>query len=123
MSGYSGLTAGAGAEAYDFYTIGTLLDVGGGHGSFLSLLLARYPKMTGASFDRPEVIAQAAASIPGNAAHKDRLQLVAGDFMESVPTGPTRSCASTSCTTGTTHTRARSSVTAERACPEAAASW
>jgi SAM-dependent methyltransferase len=86
MSGYSALTGKAVADAYDFSSIGRLLDVGGGHGTFLSLLLQRNPKLTGILFDRPEVIEQAAATFE-RASQASRVRLLAGDFLESVPDG------------------------------------
>lgn len=86
MTGYSELTGHAVAEAYDFSAIGTLLDVGGGHGSFLALLLDRHPTLSGILFDRPEVIEHARARLGGNE-RAGRLRLVAGDFSTGVPTG------------------------------------
>jgi ubiquinone/menaquinone biosynthesis C-methylase UbiE len=86
MSGYSALTGQAVADAYDFSSIGTLLDVGGGHGTFLSLLLGRNPKLSGVLFDRPEVIEAAAATF-ARAAQASRVRLVAGDFLAGVPDG------------------------------------
>ena len=55
-----GLTAGiapAVAEAYDFGAIGTLVDVGGGHGELLAVLLQVSPRMRGVVFDLPHVVA------------------------------------------------------------------
>ncbi len=86
MTGYSGLTSHAVADAFDFSAIRTLLDVGGGHGSFLSLLLDRHPTLSGILFDRPEVIEQARAEVEGRG-EAGRLRLVAGDFLEGVPAG------------------------------------
>lgn len=86
MSGYSALTGQAVADAYDFSSIGTLLDVGGGHGTFLSLLLRRNPKLAGILFDRPEVIEPAAATF-ARASQASRVRLVAGNFLDSVPDG------------------------------------
>jgi hypothetical protein len=86
MSGYSALTGKAVADAYDFSSIGTLLDVGGGHGAFLSLLLARNPKLAGILFDRPEVIERAGATFE-RASQAGRTRLVSGNFLENVPDG------------------------------------
>jgi hypothetical protein len=86
MSGYSALTGQAVADAYDFSSIGTLLDVGGGHGTFLSLLLGRNPKLSGVLFDRAEVVAAASATFE-RASQSERVRVVAGDFLEGVPDG------------------------------------
>ncbi|HTV24527.1 MAG TPA: methyltransferase [Polyangiaceae bacterium] len=86
MSGYSALTGKAVAEAYDFSAIGTLLDVGGGHGAFLSLLLAKNPQLRGILFDRPEVIERAAATFE-RAHQASRTRLVSGSFLDGVPDG------------------------------------
>lgn len=86
MSSYGELTGKAVAEAYDFSSIGTLLDVGGGHGTFLSLLLERHPKLQGILFDRAEV-AQRAAVTFARASQSERVRVVAGNFLEGVPDG------------------------------------
>ena len=86
MSGYSAFTGKAVAAAYDFSAIGTLLDVGGGHGTFLSLLLAQHPTLGGILFDRPEVIERAAATFE-RASQSGRARLVAGDFFDGIPDG------------------------------------
>ncbi len=46
-------------KAYDFTGIGTLVDVGGGHGSLLSMILAAHPEMHGVLFDVPATIENA----------------------------------------------------------------
>ena len=43
-------------SAYDFSDIDTLVDVGGGHGAFITAILAAYPSMRGVLFDLPHVI-------------------------------------------------------------------
>lgn len=86
MTNYSRLTAGAVAEAYDFSSVGTLLDVGGGHGAFLTLVLDRFPRLLGLLFDRPEVIASVEAELRGSGL-ASRMRAIAGDFLEGVPPG------------------------------------
>ena len=61
MTGFSVMTGHAVAEAYDFGTMKTLVDVGGGHGAFLSTILAKYPTLSGVVYDLPEVVAGAPA--------------------------------------------------------------
>ncbi len=43
-------------EAYDFAGINVLADIGGGNGSLISAVLARYPKMHGILFDLGHVV-------------------------------------------------------------------
>ena len=86
MTSYSALTGGAVAQAYDFSTTGTLLDVGGGHGSLLGFILDRWAEPSAILYDRPEVIAQAEPSVRSGP-HASRIRLEAGDFFERVPEG------------------------------------
>lgn len=72
------------AAAYDFSSIHTLVDVGGGLGSTLITILKRNPAMKGILFDRPNVIEQARAQI-AKAGISERVELVAGDFFQEVP--------------------------------------
>ncbi|MBD2309005.1 methyltransferase [Chroococcidiopsis sp. FACHB-1243] len=72
--------------AYDFSSIGKLVDIGGGKGSLLTTILQAYPSMTGVLFDRPDVIDRAKNS-PKTANVSDRCQFVGGDFFQSVPKG------------------------------------
>lgn len=73
------------AEIYDFSGIGTLTDVGGGHGLLLATILQRNPKMKGVLCDAPLVI-EGAAGGPTEAV-KNRVKLVGIDMFESVPAG------------------------------------
>lgn len=65
---------------------GTIVDVGGGRGSLLAALLRGNPRARGILFDRPHVIAGAAAPLR-EAGLQDRCQRVGGDFFERVPAG------------------------------------
>jgi precorrin-6B methylase 2 len=73
-------------DAYDFSAIGTLVDVGGGEGSFLVTALERNPALKGILFDRPSVIEQARERF-AQAKVADRCELIAGDFLQAVPQG------------------------------------
>jgi SAM-dependent methyltransferase len=73
-------------EAYDFGAIGTLVDVGGGHGRLLAKILRRHPKMRGIVFDRPGLSAAARNEL-ARMGLADRCDFVGGDFLESVPPG------------------------------------
>ena len=74
------------ADAYDFSSAQTLVDVGGGLGGFLMTVLRRNPTLHGILFDRPEVIEQARELVDSSEV-RDRLELVAGDFFQEVPRG------------------------------------
>ena len=71
---------------YDFSGVRHLVDVGGGHGRLLTTILQTYPSMRGTLFDRPEVVAGAAAALEG-AGVAGRCDIVAGDFFAGVPDG------------------------------------
>lgn len=71
---------------YDFSSIGTLVDVGGGHGSLLCSILEANPAMQGVLFDAPPVIEGARSHVDASGL-AGRCKLVAGDFFQSVPAG------------------------------------
>ena len=52
-------------DAYDFRPIRKLVDVGGGHGRLISMILTAYPKMSGVLFDLPH-------AYEGGQRHDDR---------------------------------------------------
>jgi SAM-dependent methyltransferase len=72
------------AEAYDFATVGVVVDVGGGNGRLLSAILARHAQCEAVLFDRAEGIAAAEA---GQGGPLPRCRLITGDFFQSVPDG------------------------------------
>jgi hypothetical protein len=73
------------AAAHDFSRYRTVVDVGGGTGVLLAAILRRYPMVHGVLFDRPDVIDKAGDTFTSGLA--DRVDLVGGDFFESVPPG------------------------------------
>ena len=66
-------------DAYDFGRFRTVVDVAGGQGALLLALLEAHPQTRGILFDQPHVVA--------NALTHDRLDVVGGNFFESVPDG------------------------------------
>lgn len=83
------LTANEGrtvASAYDFSDINTLVDVGGGHGELLALILDKHPGVRGVVYDLPEVIGTSGDTLR-TSRHGGRLELVEGSFFEKVPPG------------------------------------
>lgn len=73
-------------EAYDFSETQTLVDVGGGHGSVLAMILQRYPKMKGILVDLDHVVAGAHPYLKSTGV-ADRCQTIARDIFKSVPEG------------------------------------
>lgn len=84
MTGFSAAEADAVVMAYDFSRFGTLVDVGGGHGHLLGIILKATPTLRGVLFDAPHVVAGAKLAEMGVA---DRCSTAGGNFFESVPVG------------------------------------
>jgi hypothetical protein len=63
-----------------------IADIGGGRGSLLMALLEKHAHTCGVLFDRPSVAAEAAPLLAA-AGLGDRCEVVAGDMLESVPSG------------------------------------
>jgi hypothetical protein len=72
--------------SYDFCGFASVLDLGGGYGGVLSVLLTAHPRMMGAVCDL-EYLAGPASRYLQEAGIGARAKFVAGDFFESVP-GP-----------------------------------
>ena len=66
-------------DAYDFGRFETIVDVGGGNGSFLMALHTEHPSTRGIVFDQPHVVDGLDLG--------DSIEVVAGNFFESVPAG------------------------------------
>jgi O-methyltransferase domain/Dimerisation domain len=73
-------------EAFDFGRFRTIVDVGGGNGTLLTLLLAAYPSLEGVLFDQQHVVS-GADDVLGAAGVADRCRVVAGSFFDGVPAG------------------------------------
>jgi hypothetical protein len=86
MSNLSTASGSALAEAYDFSSIPALVDVGGGHGTLLTLLVEHYPNLATVLLDRPQIIRSAREALR-TTRQGAAIELVAGDFFESVPAG------------------------------------
>lgn len=72
--------------AYDFRPFRRIIDVGGGHGTLLSLVLGAAPAATGAVYDLPQVVAGAQATFEA-AGLGARAEAIGGDFFSAVPPG------------------------------------
>ncbi|GAA2780665.1 methyltransferase [Streptomyces showdoensis] len=86
MTGLTAMVADAVLEVFDFSSYGTVVDVGGGEGGFLSAILGAHPGTSGIVFDLPHVVANGRARI-ADAGLADRCELVGGSFFEKVPEG------------------------------------
>lgn len=84
MSGMSAHYAHAVLEAYDFGDLGTIADIGGGHGALLCAVLGKHYELRGIVFDAPHVAAGAAPHIESMGLG-DRCQAMGGDFFKKVP--------------------------------------
>ncbi len=83
----SSVRAARGAvAAYDFGRFHKVLDLGGGYGGVLSVLLTTHPRLTGAVCDLP-YLAHGATAYLERAGVKARSTFIPGDFFESVPRG------------------------------------
>lgn len=86
MTDFTAIAVRALLEAYDFTGVRRLADVGGGHGTLLAGVLAKYPSMSGVLFDLPEVISSARhAGLLAEAG--ERVSYEAGSFLETAPAG------------------------------------
>jgi hypothetical protein len=70
---------------FDFSDVRRLLDVGGGRGTALMGLLARWPHLRGVFFDLPHVVESTGPELLRR--FPERVELVGGDFRESLPRG------------------------------------
>lgn len=86
MSSFSEKRSAAITASYDFSSIRNLVEVGGGRGSLLASILNTNLTMKGVLFDLPHVIKAARQLIEAEGL-LERCQLVAGNFLESVPSG------------------------------------
>ncbi len=71
---------------YDWASAQTVVDVGGGNGTFLGELLVRHRHLRGVVFDQPHVVA-GAHDVLEDAGVADRCHIEAGNFFQEVPEG------------------------------------
>jgi hypothetical protein len=79
MSALTGASNEALLAAFDFGRFGTIVDVGGGRGTFLAALLDAYPALRGVLFDQEHVVAGVDLG--------ERGRVVGGSFFDDVPEG------------------------------------
>jgi hypothetical protein len=74
----------AAMAAYDFSSVATIADIGGGLGGLLGGILAANPHCRGVLFDQPHVVARA-PELLARLGVLDRCEVVGGDFFQGVP--------------------------------------
>lgn len=84
MTAFSAIDSAALAEAYDYSAIGTLVDIGGGHGFLLTALLRANSSLRGILFDLPHVV-QGAVDRFRHEGLANRCAVVGGDFFDAIP--------------------------------------
>jgi hypothetical protein len=72
------------AAVYDFMPFGTIVDVGGGHGQLLALMLEAAPAADGVLFEQQSLVGPA-EQLLREAGMLDRCRVVAGSFFETAP--------------------------------------
>ena len=86
MADFTTLAAMAVAAVYDFGSLSTLVDVGGGNGALLIGILKAHPHLRGTVFDQPPAAERARKQIAERGL-SDRCEAVGGDFFQQVPRG------------------------------------
>ena len=86
MSRHAIVVHAASIDAYDFAHSKTVVDIGGGAGTFLTELLSRYSEMTGVLFDQQHIVEKAHHTFAG-AGIEHRVSIESGSFFERVPAG------------------------------------
>ncbi len=85
MTELSMVDSPAAAEAYSFDGIGSIVDVGGGHGLLLATILERNTHLTGTLYEVPHVV-EGAVNGPLKSV-MERCTFASGDMFSSVPAG------------------------------------
>jgi len=86
MGSFTAMTADAMAAAYDFSSMRSVIDLGGGEGRLLTGILRAYPRLRGTVLDLPRLAEGAARQIAA-AGLTDRYCFVGGNFFEAIPDG------------------------------------
>ncbi|MFD0782426.1 methyltransferase [Micromonospora azadirachtae] len=84
MAGFTQNARGDLLDVFDLPPGRTVADVGGADGTLLAELLTRYPERSGILFDLPSMVSAGRATMQA-AGLDQRVEIVAGDFFDSVP--------------------------------------
>jgi SAM-dependent methyltransferase len=84
MTNFISTMAPAIVAAYDFNSFGTIVDIGGGHGTLMAVILQANPQVQGIIFDLPITVNGAQQRFNKIGLSK-RCKFVGGDFFESLP--------------------------------------
>src|ERR1700739_117774 len=90
MSGFSAIQSAWALEAlrdYDFSSVATWCDVGGGHGHMMCAFLAAYPHLSGTILDLPEVVVEKDQLWAGRLGLGKRCRYGAADMFKEGPRG------------------------------------
>jgi hypothetical protein len=71
-------------SAYNFSSVNTVADIGGGYGSLLYTIIKASPSINGVLFDQPHVTAKAAINLEKTGV-SNRIRVIGGDLFEHVP--------------------------------------
>lgn len=69
---------------YNFKNVKKIIDIGGGQGILLSMILHKYPEIEGVVFDLPHVV-EGAVKIAEEHGVENRLETISGNFFEYIP--------------------------------------
>ncbi|MGH3468248.1 MAG: methyltransferase [Thermocrispum sp.] len=86
MGHHTASDSGGVADAYDWGSLGSVVDVGGGNGALLCSLLARHAALRGTVLDLPAPAAAARKALRDNG-FADRADALEGSFFDAVPSG------------------------------------
>jgi hypothetical protein len=86
MDGVSARLRAAILRDYDFSQVKTIVDIGGGNGTFLTFFLQAHELLRGIVFDFPRALEAAQFCLTQEGVAK-RCKVLAGDFLEAVPSG------------------------------------
>lgn len=73
-------------DTYDFSTVSSLIDIGGGQGSLISTILKATPDLRGGIFDLPYLVDNTSEFLQKHSI-LDRCKVHSGDFFKEVPSG------------------------------------
>lgn len=86
MTGFSEQEAEAILAAYNFSTVRSIIDIGGGQGALMATLLPTYSQLRAVIFDRSPPVGEALRLFP-SADLRARVEFIQGDFFAAVPDG------------------------------------